>query len=57
MRRDSGHPKDGLNRPGFGRGFRVLPTPTGPCRIADSPAWTNRSVARSRIWEAGIFGL
>ena len=34
-----------------------FPTPTGPCRMTDSPASTNRRVARSRMWAAGILGL
>ena len=35
----------------------VFPTPTGPCRMTDSPAWSQRSAARSRICAAGSFGL
>jgi transposase len=34
----------------------VLPTPTGPNRMTDSPAWSQRRAARSRIWAAGSFG-
>ena len=35
----------------------VLPTPTGPCRITDSPACSQRSAARSRICAAGSLGF
>jgi hypothetical protein len=35
----------------------VLPTPTGPWRMTDSPASMKRMVARSRMWAAGILGL